>query len=210
MASSSFSKFRLPKQTPRNVGLGIISSTLVWDPAEPGSSPTSEAMARGSQKLYGNYLSDLESGRYHMSWGSWEDFLLFLAREEASKCIELRKVSVKLGADRYLERTVYVCARSGTGGEKNYEKKHPNWSRKVPSKGTDCPCELIVKTYHDTPDILGKYNADHNHATGADNLRFTRISDATHDWIAAMVRMKVKSNHIVTSIFHVFSVLLLN
>lgn len=145
-----------------------------------------------------------------MSWGSWEEFFLFLAQEEASKCIELRKVSVKTGADRYLERIAYVCAWSGTGGVKSYEKKHPNWSRKVPSKGTDCPCELVIKTYHNTPMVLGRYCADHNHATGVENLRFTWISDAMRDWIAGMVRMKVKTDHIVSSICYVFSVHVLN
>ncbi|KAF8952886.1 hypothetical protein BDZ97DRAFT_1629145, partial [Flammula alnicola] len=130
-------------------------------------------------KLYGNFLYDSESGRYDMSWHSWEEFLSFLAQEEASNSIKLRKVSSKTGAERYLERTVYVCARYRTGGEKNYEKKHPEWSRKIPTKVTDCPCSLKVKKYHDTSVILGKYSANHNHPTGVNNLRFTRISDTT-------------------------------
>jgi hypothetical protein len=89
MANSSFSKFRLKLATPKQT-FDRNSSTLVWDPAKPGSLPTPEAMAiSGFQKLYGNYLSDLESGQYNMSWGSWEEFLLFLAQEEASKSIEL-------------------------------------------------------------------------------------------------------------------------
>lgn len=132
-----------------------------------------------------------------MPWGSWEAFLAFLTQEEASKSIELRKVSSKTGAERYLERTVYVCARYGTGGEKDYEKKHPEWSRKVAAKGTDCPCSLKVKKYHDTSVVLGKYCADHNHPTGVDNLWFTRISDGTREWISGMVQMKVKTDHIV-------------
>jgi hypothetical protein len=103
------------------------------------------------------------------------------------------------GAERYVERTVYACARYGTGGKKNYNKKHPEWSRKVPTKATDCPCSLKVKKYHDTSVILGKYYGNHNHPIGADNLRFTRISDATRDWIAGMVQMKVKSDHIVSN-----------
>jgi len=170
---------------------------LFWDRAQPGSSPTSAAS--GFQKLYGDFRSDSESGRYNKSWCSWEEFRSFLVQEQAANSIELRQVSSKTGAERYVERTVYVCARYRTGGEKNYEKKHPEWSRKVPTKGTDCPCSLKVKKYHDTSVILGKYQADHNHPTGVDNLRFTRISDATRDWIAGMVRMKVKSDHIVST-----------
>lgn len=52
----------MAEQTFEDAGLENTPSTFTWDPAEPGSSPTSEAMARGPQKLYGNYLSDLESG----------------------------------------------------------------------------------------------------------------------------------------------------
>ena len=196
---STFSKLRLDvlRQHPTDSTVNDAPSTLFWDLAQPGSSPTSAQS--GPQKLYGNFFSDSESGRYNVSWSSWEEFLSFLAQEQASNSIELRRVSSTTGAERYIDRTVYVCARYGTGGKKNYEKKHPQWSRKVPTKCTDCPCSLKVKKYHDTSVILGKYCADHNHPIGADNLRFTRISDATRDWIAGMVRMKVKSDHIVSA-----------
>ncbi|KAF8972453.1 hypothetical protein BDZ97DRAFT_1617138, partial [Flammula alnicola] len=120
---SSFSKFKLdiPRQTPGDCTLDNASSTLFWDLAQPESSPKSAA--GGIQKLYGDYQYDSESGRYDMSWRSWEEFLSFLAQEQASNSIELRRVSSTTGAERYLERTVYVCARYGTGGKKNYEKK---------------------------------------------------------------------------------------
>jgi hypothetical protein len=91
-SSPSFSKFKLKVDTTVDWGLENRSSTstLIWDPAQPGSSPTSEASHwRGPRKLYGDFLSDSESGRYDMSWGSWEAFLAFLAQEEASKSIEL-------------------------------------------------------------------------------------------------------------------------
>lgn len=106
---------------------------------------------------------------------------------------------MKTGAEHYVQQTVYVCARYGTGGKKNYDKKHPEWSWKVPTKAKDCPCSLKVKKYHDTSVILGKYYGNHNHPIRADNLWFTRISDAMRDWIAGMVRMKVKSDHIVSN-----------
>jgi len=194
---ASFSKFKLDisRQHLADSSCTDTPSTLFWDLAQPGSSPTS--VANGFQKLYGDYLSDSQSGRYNKSWCSWEEFLSFLSQEQALNSIELRRVSSKTGAARYMERIVYVCARYGTGGEKDYEKKHPGWSRKVPTKVTDCPCSLKVKKYYDTSVILGKYSGDHNHPIGVDNLRFTRISDATRDWIAGMVRMQVKSDHIV-------------
>jgi hypothetical protein len=174
-------------------------SELFWNLAEPGSSPKSSSDT--PQKLYGNFSSDSESGKYNRSWCSWEDFTSFLGQEQAANSIELRKVSSTSGAGRYIERIEYVCARYGTGGQKSYDKKHPEWSRKVPNKSTDCPCSLKVKTYHGTGVVLGKYKSAHNHPTGVDNLRFTRISNETRDWIAGMVRMKVKSNHIVSILF---------
>ncbi|KAF8956365.1 hypothetical protein BDZ97DRAFT_1645306, partial [Flammula alnicola] len=45
--------------------------------------------------------------------------------------------------------------------------------------------------------ILGIYDLEHNHPLGNENLRFTRISPSTRDWIAGMVRMKVKTDHIL-------------
>jgi hypothetical protein len=203
---SSFSRFKFkvnltPADSESAVNNLNVPSTLFWDLAQPESSPSTSS-ERHFQKFYGDFQSDSESGRYNKSWPSWEEFTLFLAQEQALNSIELRKVSAKTGAERYLERSVYVCARYRTGGKKNYKRKHPEWSQKVPSKSTECPCSLKVKKYHDTPVILGKYDADHNHPTGVDNLRFTRISGTTRDWIAGMVRMHVKSNHIVT-IFNV-------
>ncbi|KAF8157277.1 hypothetical protein B0H34DRAFT_631978, partial [Crassisporium funariophilum] len=120
---SSFSKFRLevPRLGPVDSTVNDTSSNLFWDLALPGSSPTSAPS--GSRKLYGNFRSDSESGRYNLSWTSWEEFLAFLTEEQALHSIELRRASVTTGAQRYIERTVYVCARYGTGGKKNYEKR---------------------------------------------------------------------------------------
>jgi hypothetical protein len=92
---STFLKFRL--EVPADsVTVNNTSSTLFWDIAQPGSSPTS--VPSDSQKIYGNFLSDSVSGRYNMSWNSWEEFLSFLAREQVANSIELRQISSKTGA----------------------------------------------------------------------------------------------------------------
>lgn len=211
-SSGFFSKFRLnvPKEpcVVSALGLGNTSTTLFWDLAQAGSGLESVASSRGPSgtAVYGNFLYDSESGRYNMSWPSWTDFLCFLTNEEGFNSIELRKISSTTGAKHYLERIVYVCARAGSSGKKGYEQKHPDWSRKVPGKSTNCPCSLKVKKYHGTSIILGKYTSDHNHKTGVNNLCFTRISDGMRDWIAGMVRMKVRTDHIVI-IYHVLVVL---
>lgn len=99
----------------------------------------------------------------------------------------------------YLSREYYVCARHGTGGTKSYAKKHDDWSRKIPSKITHCTASLVIKSYPDKQYLLGIYDSEHNHPLGYQNIRFTRISPSTRDWIAGMVRMKVKTNHIVSN-----------
>ncbi|KAF8070245.1 hypothetical protein FPV67DRAFT_1392016, partial [Lyophyllum atratum] len=112
---------------------------------------------------------------YSASWPSWHDFELFLATEQSQKIIELRMVENTSSAERYQWKTRYVCSRSGTGGNKNYAKKNPAWSRKIPSKRTDCPCSLTVKTYHNTKTVLGHYRCKHNHDLGSKNLCYTQI-----------------------------------
>lgn len=158
--------------------------------------------------LYGDFAYDLSSKKYNKSWPSWKEFEEFLATEETTHSIELRRARSNQGGDRYLWRVDYVCSRHGTGGEKSYQKKNPDWERKIPSKRTQCKAHLTVKTYFNTKTVLGIYETRHDHPLGNENLRFTRISDETREWIAGMVRMKVQSDHIVRVlpffIFHLF------
>jgi hypothetical protein len=76
-------------------------------------------------------------------------------------------------------------------------KMNPHWVRKVPSKITGCSASLTVKSYLGTDYLLGIYDAGHNHAVGPENLRLTRISSSTRDWIAALVQTHVKTKEIV-------------
>lgn len=152
----------------------------------------------GPKIRYGDYESDRQSGKYNYAWESWEAFERFLEKEEETGSIELRKVKTITGAERYVKRIQYVCARAGTGGQKGYTKKNLDWDRKVNSKLTECPCSLIVKTYYGIDNVLGNYRSDHNHPMGQDNLKYTRLSLKTRNWIAAMVRGKVDSGHIVS------------
>lgn len=62
---SAFSKFRLDSESvpADSVTVNDTSSTLFWDLAQPGSSPTT--VPSESQKIYGNFLSDSVSGGYN-------------------------------------------------------------------------------------------------------------------------------------------------
>lgn len=135
---------------------------------------------------------------FNKIWDSWRAFERFLEEEEDTLSIELRKVQTLSGNWRYTERRRYVCSRAGTGGQKVYKKKHPEWGRKVDTKLTECKCSLVVKTYHDVETVLGRYRPDHNHPTGLDNIKYMLISRKTRNWIAAMVRGKVDSGHVVS------------
>lgn len=159
------------------------------------------AFSTSPAQRYGDYQSDLDSRKFNKSWPSWEAFEAFLVKEQETHLVELRKVQTASGADRYSFRTFYVCSRHGTGGKKDYQKKNPDWNRKIPTKRTDCACSLTVKTYPGTDAVLGIYHSEHNHPLGNQNLRFTRISNDTREWIAGMVRMRVQSDHIVSNIF---------
>jgi hypothetical protein len=147
----------------------------------------------------GNFSYDVRLLKYNMLWGSWRDFDLFLAQEQLDLSVEFHKVQTRAGNEgKYTQRRYYVCARHGTGGSKaGYVKKNPHWERKVPSKITGCSASLTVKSYPGTDYLLGIYDTDHNHPVGTENLRFTRISSSTRDWIAALVRTHVKTKEIV-------------
>ena len=61
----------------------------------------------------------------------------WLKEEEETQVIELLLKEKRINDVKEKAWTVkfyYVCARQGTRGEKKYEKKHPEWGRKVPSK----------------------------------------------------------------------------
>ena len=49
--------------------------------------------------------------------------------------------------------------------------------RKIDSKRIDgsYPCIIQIKTYLYTGTVLDKYNHDHSHPTGKDNLKYNRI-----------------------------------
>ncbi|KAJ7597983.1 hypothetical protein C8J56DRAFT_722930, partial [Mycena floridula] len=96
-------------------------------------------------------------------------FTNWLAQYQNSNCVEFRKVMHNNKSHHYADTIYYYCARHGTGGKKQYFKKHPYWRRKIPSKLTGCKATLRVKKYHVTSVILGVLNDSHNHGIGSDN-----------------------------------------
>ena len=56
---------------------------------------------------------------------------------------------------------------------------------------------LTIKMYLHTDKILGKYDEEHDHMIGDDNLRFTRLSDTTEELVMELARAGVHAKAIV-------------
>ena len=149
----------------------------------------------------GSLAYDREKGGMTLEWANADKFQEWLAAEESDNT-ELIVSHTKYPADSQLwqERRLLRCSREFTGGNVNYQKK-TQWERKIPSKKTGCQCCLIIKLYPGTETILGKYENQHDHPVGDDNLRFTRLSGKIRNLVMDMVYSGIDSKIIVESPF---------
>ncbi|KAH9009639.1 hypothetical protein EDB84DRAFT_1245003, partial [Lactarius hengduanensis] len=130
---------------------------------------------------YGSITHDRKRGKMTLEWANEEDFLAWLAAEESDQTIELI-VSHVAHSDSPLwrARRILKCSREWTGGHSKSGATAPEGrERKIPSKKTGCRCRLTIKLYRHTETILGKYENEHDHPLGDENLRFTWLSDKT-------------------------------
>ena len=142
----------------------------------------------------GSITYDREKGGMTREWADADAFLTWLAAEEMEKSIELIVSQVERSdSPIWRERRVYRCARGYTGGKYNITEPE----RTIPSKKTGCRCRLTIKLYLDTDKILGKYDEQHDHTIGDENLRFTRLSDTTKELVMDLVRTGVHTKVIV-------------
>ena len=130
-------------------------------------------------------------------WADIDAFLTWLATEEAEKSIQLIVSQVKRSdSSIWRERRVYRCAREFTGRKKDRQNiTRLEWA--IPLTKTGCRCTLTIKMYLHTDKILGKYNEEHDHTIGDDNLRFTRLSDTTEELVMELARAGVHAKAIV-------------
>lgn len=147
----------------------------------------------------GSFAYDREKGGMTLQWENKDAFLAWVASEESNKTIELVVSQTLRSTDSpdWRERSVLRCSRGLTGGKSDYQKRH-EWERKIPSKKTDCQCNLTIKRYPNTEVILGKYHDEHNHPLGDDNLRFLRLSDKIRNLVMDMVHIGIESKIIVS------------
>ena len=147
----------------------VADVSTVLDDASPEEDPPK----------IGSMTYNREQNSFNLEWESRDDFSNWLRLEQKEMGIELRisKVWKSQARElRYSSNETFSCMRNGTGGKKVYVKKTTR-ERKIDSKRIEgrCPCFVQIKTYPDTETILGKYNRDHSHPTGVDNLKYIRI-----------------------------------
>jgi hypothetical protein len=148
----------------------------------------------------GSFDSDQAYG-YSLHWPTWKDFEIWIQKEQRENAIELVRKNIRKGSPGFpwQERHEFVCSRQGAGSLPKYAPKHPERKRNIPSKRLGCLCRLTVKVYHDTEEILGKYNTEHMHEIGSDNLRFTRLSKQVKARIVQLLKLGVDNDRIVGS-----------
>ena len=144
-----------------------------------------------------------EKGGFVHEWASLAEFDAWHRQEEITNSIELT-VSKSRSGKEYKQKRVYKCSRKPSGGKKPYKKKHPEWKRKRDSKKTGCRCKLTIKIYHDTPIVLGRYDADHDHDIGVNNVAHTRMSLAARNEICKMLTQQIDNKEIVCKAILIF------
>ena len=148
----------------------------------------------------GSITYDREKGGLTREWADDNAFFTWLTAEQDEKSIQLIVSQVERSdGPIWWERCVYRCSREHSGGKSKYQKIH-QWERAIPSKKTGCRCRLTIKRYPSIDTILGKYE-EHDHALGDDNLRFTRLSDATKALVMEMLRTGIDPQAIVRRYF---------
>ena len=162
----------------------------------PARDPDRPEMSASSNKQ-GSFDYDREKGGYFLEWASLAEFDAWRRQEEIANSIELVVCRTVMGKV-FTQKRTYCCARQPTGGDKQYKKKNLHWDRKIDSKKTGCGCQLTIKLYPDTPTILGRYEADHDHEVGFANLAYTRMSPAAREKIYDMLNQRIDYKEIVS------------
>ena len=149
---------------------------------------------------YGSLKYDRSKGEMTYEWSNEDEFRVWLAAEESKKSIELVVSHTLQSANLpvWRERRMLRCMREHTGGKKEWENVSQS-ERKILSKKTGCWCCLTIKLYPDMEKIRGKYEDQHDHEIGEENLRFTRLTDTTKDLVMDMVHMGIDPKVIVRS-----------
>src|SRR6266702_3491464 len=147
---------------------------------------------------YRSITYDRQKGEMPLKWVNEDAFLAWLAAEECENAIKLI-VSRTEDSDspNWRARRVYRCLWEFSGGKQDCEDTNQS-NRKITAMKTGCQCRVTIKMYPHTETILGKYEGNHNHALGDDNLRFLRLTERNKIFVMDMVCMGMDSKAIVS------------
>ena len=152
---------------------------------------------RPAKPRYGSLTYDRQKGDM-MEWPNEDKFLAWLSAEEQQKAIKLIvSRTEESDSPNWQARREFRCSREPSGGKTNQVKKH-DWDRKIPSKKSGCKSRLIIKKYPNTEVILSKYEGEHDHPIGNDNLRFLRLSSKTRNLVMDLVHTGMGCQAIVS------------
>ena len=140
---------------------------------------------------------DCENGGMMQEQVDTNTFLTWLATEETTKFIELILSKVEQSDSLiWQEQHVYRCGREYTSGKRDHQRI-TQWEKMIPLKKMGCQCHLTIKLYLHINKILRKYDKEHNHAIGNENLWFTGLLDTTKELIMELAHAGVNTKAIV-------------
>ncbi len=183
--------------------LGLIQSnapaTLERSPHTecPSDDPPETTETPATSTWRGSFNYDRKRGDYLLEWSDLTAFNAWCREEELHYSIELIASTVKHRGPLWTQKQLYICSRQPSGGRKPYEKKNPDWNRKIDSKKKGCCCWVVIKLYPHTDTILGNYMNMHNHEIGSDNIAYTWMSSVAWKQIKSMLVQKVDHKEIV-------------
>ena len=180
----------------------VIPAALEQSPHTECPSKVPQGNALATSIKHGSYNYDRMHG-YPLEWSNFAAFNAWHHEEELRYSIELIAstikcgVMVKHGGPLWTEKRLYVCLHQPSGGWTEFEKKHPDWHRKIGSKKTGCRCQVVIKLYLHTNAILGNYMNTHDHEVGLENIAYMRMSHIAQEQIKSMLVQKVDRKEII-------------
>jgi len=189
---------------------GIGSSSTVGSPSNMDDSKSEgtgslhantldNAELPATLKQAGSFNWDWAEGGYTLEWADLAKFELWHWTEEHFSCIRFIMSSTQAGGILWSWWQHFVCRRKDSGGNRNYEKKHPDRQSKLEEdRKSGCGCHIDIKQYPHTPAIQGCYIDKHNHKIGAANIAYTCLSGGTQEQIKSMLQQRIDHCEIVS------------
>ena len=188
-----------PSAPPMNLGTSGNEPRLVPESSVAAGHLPEEAETPANSTRSGSFYYDWVCGGYPMEWSRPAEFDAWCQVEELAYSIELIMSSTMHGGGRglWMLKRVYICSRQLSGGQSKYQKKHPEWHRKIESKKTGCWCRIVIKFYPHTTAILGHYMSEHDHEVSLANITYTRMSQVAWEKIKYKLAQKIDPRQIV-------------